>query len=160
MRLCNFRIDSNSVTYDESVRKNYYGGLKDLKYNPRVVRYVYCTRNNVNHARCIVKCYAKYMEKTKQLTEKREAFYLKPNLNSEILQYYDVVMSMNTLNQILPNLCKSAGLSRENVSLILRVTCPTRLFHSNVAEKLIRERTGHRCNGLLTYEKKKVRSRS
>ena len=85
LRLCNFRIDSKSVTYDESVSKNYHGGLKDLKYNPRVVRHVYCTRNNVNHARCIVKCYAKYMEKTKQLTEKQEAFYLKANLNPENL---------------------------------------------------------------------------
>ena len=71
LRLCNFRIDSKSVTYDESVSKNYHGGLKDLKYNPRVVRHVYCTRNNVNHARCIVKCYAKYMEKTKVDRETR-----------------------------------------------------------------------------------------
>ena len=35
----------------------------------------------------------------------------------------------------------------------LRVTCATRLFRSNVEDKLIRERTGHRSNALLAYGK-------
>jgi hypothetical protein len=33
------------------------------------------------------------------------------------------------------------------------MTCATLLFQSNVEDKLIRERTGHRSNALLVYEK-------
>ncbi len=32
LRVNNFRIDSVSVTYDESTSKTFYGGPKDLKY--------------------------------------------------------------------------------------------------------------------------------
>ena len=55
-------------------------------------------------------------------------------------------------NKILPDLYESAGFSRKT-SHCLRVTCATRLFQSNVEDKLIRERTGHRLNALLAYEK-------
>ena len=64
-----------------------------------------------------------------------------------------MVVGINTLNQIIPNMCEKAGLSRKT-SHCLRVTCATRLFQSNVEEKLIRERTGHRSSALLAYEKK------
>ena len=63
------------------------------------------------------------------------------------------MVGVNKLNEILPQLCESAGLSRKT-SHCLRVTCASRLFQSNVQEKLIRERTGHRSNALLGYEKK------
>ena len=35
----------------------------------------------------------------------------------------------------------------------LRIACATKLFDSGVEEKLLRERTGHRSDALLTYEK-------
>ncbi len=63
-----------------------------------------------------------------------------------------MVLGIHTLNKILPDLCESAGFSRKT-SHCLRVTCATRLFQSNVEDKLIRERTGHRSNALLAYEK-------
>ena len=34
LRFCNFRVDSVSITYDESISKNYHGGLNDIKYSP------------------------------------------------------------------------------------------------------------------------------
>jgi hypothetical protein len=40
LRFSNFRVDSESITYDESVSKTYHGGLNDLKYSPRVVKHV------------------------------------------------------------------------------------------------------------------------
>ena len=67
------------------------------------------------------------------------------------------MVGVNKLNEILPQLCESAGLSRKT-SHCLRVTCASRLFQSNVQEKLIREWTGHRSNALLGYEKKKRRA--
>ena len=47
-----------------------------------------------------------------------------------------MVMGVNTLNQILPNLCESAGLSRKTCHC-LRVICATKRFHCNAAEKSI-----------------------
>ena len=35
----------------------------------------------------------------------------------------------------------------------LRIDCATKLFDSGVEEKLLRERTGHGSDALLTYEK-------
>ena len=151
LRFCNFRVDSVSITYDESVSKNYHDGLNDIKYSPGVIKHVCCVGKETNHTRCIRKCYAKYLEKIKALAEKQEAFYFKPNLNE--YEYYNMVLGVNTLNQILPNMCEKAGLCRKT-SYCLRVTCAMRLFQSNVEEKLIRERTGHRSNALLAYEKK------
>ena len=88
-----------------------------------------------------MKCCAKYVGRKKQLTEKCEAFFFKPNLNPEILQCYDMVMGLNMRNQIVPNLCESAGLSRKTCHC-LRITCAERLFHI------------HRSNVVLANEKK------
>lgn len=153
LRVHNFRIDSNSVTYDESFSKTYHGGLKDLKYNPRVIQHICCLGKEVNHFPCIVNCYSTYIGKVKHLAKTNEAFYFKPNTNEAIVEYYNMVLGINTLNKILPDLCESAGFSRKT-SHCLRVTCASRLFQSEVQEKLIRERTGHRSNALLAYEKK------
>ena len=53
---------------------------------------------------------------------------------------------------LLPDLCEAAGLKRKTAHC-LRVTCASSLFNAGVEEKLIRERTGHRSNALLKYEK-------
>ena len=43
---------------------------------------------------------------------------------------------------------------KQNTAHCLRVTCVSSLFNAGVEEKLnIRERTGHRSNALLEYEK-------
>ena len=157
LRVNNFRIDSVSVTYDESTSKTFHGGLKDLKYSPRVTKHIgneayCCSGNDVNHFPCIVNCYSTYIEKVKDLAKVNEAFYFKPNNDANVFEYYNIVLGIHTLNKILPDLCESADFSRKT-SHCLRVTCATRLFQSNVENKLIRERTGHRLNAWLAYEK-------
>ncbi len=152
LRVNNFRIDSVSVTYDESTSKTFHGGLKDLKYSPRVTKHICCSGKDVNHFPCIVNCYGTYIEKVKDLAKVNEAFYFKPNNDANVFEYYNMVLGIHTLNKILPDLCESAGFSRKT-SHCLRVTCATRLFQSNVEDKLIRQRTGHRSNALLAYEK-------
>ena len=111
LRYSNFRVDSQTVTYDESVFKIYHGGLKDLKYKPRVVKHVCCTGKDINHQPCIVNCYAIYMEKIKELAGHVEAFYFKPNPNSEVLKFCQMPVGINTLNKVLPDLCSEAGWS-------------------------------------------------
>ena len=49
-------------------------------------------------------------------------------------------------------MCDAAGFKRKTAHS-LRVTCVSSLFNSGVEEKLIRERSGHRSNALLQYEK-------
>ena len=61
-------------------------------------------------------------------------------------------MGINSLNQILPDMCKAAGLRRKTAHC-LRVTCASSLFNARVDSKLIRNRTGHRSDALLKYEK-------
>jgi hypothetical protein len=60
------------------------------------------------------------------------------------ISFDKIPVGINTLNSILPNLCKAAGFKR--------VTCVSKLFNSNVQDKLIRERSGHRSNALCRYE--------
>lgn len=61
-------------------------------------------------------------------------------------------VGINTLNSILPDLCKAVGVKRKTAHS-LHVTCVTTLFNNEVEEKLIRERSGHRSNALFSYEK-------
>ena len=77
LRVNNFRIDSVSVTYDESTSKTFYGGLKYLKYTvlDRVTKHICCSGKDVNHFPCIVNCYSTYIEKVKDLAKVNEAFY-------------------------------------------------------------------------------------
>ena len=84
------------------------------------------------------------------LSKRNEAFYLRPK--SKTLSFENSPVGSNTLNSILPNLCKVAGI-KQKTSHCLRVTCVSKLLNSGVEEKLIRERTGHRSNALFAYEK-------
>ena len=155
LRYINLRVESNCIIYDESVSKTYHGGLKDLKYKPRVVKHVCCKENcELGHSRCLVECYKKYLEHIKTLSEEIDAFYFKPSLDETVFSYHRSPVGINTLNKILPDkLCGAAGLKKKT-SHSLRVTCATRLFQNCVQETLIRERTGHRSDALIRYEKK------
>ena len=82
LRCNNFRVDANSVTFEESVSKTYHGGLKDLKSSPRVIRYIRCPSDNSDHFPCLVNCYAKYLESVKSLSVKTDVFYFGPNSDS------------------------------------------------------------------------------
>ena len=68
------------------------------------------------------------------------------------LGFFKSAVGVNTLAKILPNMCKAVGV-KVKTSHTLRVTCATALFGKDVEEKLIRNRTVHRSNALLKYEK-------
>ena len=82
--------------------------------------------------------------------KRNEAFYFRPK--SKSFSFENSPVGINTLNSILPNLCKAAEIKRKTAHC-LPVTCVSKLFDSGVEEKLIRERTGHRSNALFAYEK-------
>ena len=61
-------------------------------------------------------------------------------------------MGINSLNRILPDMCKAKGLRRKT-ACCLGVTCASSLFNAVDDSKLIRDRTGHRSHALVKYEK-------
>ena len=74
------------------------------------------------------------------LSKRNEAFYFRPK--SKTLSFENSPVGINTLNSILPNLCKPAGIKRKTAHC-LRVTCVSNLFNSGIEEKLIRERMAY-----------------
>ena len=94
--------------------------------------------------------YQLYIGLVEILSKRNEAFYFGPR--SKTLSFENSPVGINTLNSILPNLCKAARIKRKT-SHCLRVTCVSKLLNSGVEEKLIRDRTGHRSNVLFAYEK-------
>lgn len=61
-------------------------------------------------------------------------------------------VGINTLNPLLPDMCGAVGIKRKTARC-LRVTCALSLFNAGVDRKLIRDRTGHRSDALMKYEK-------
>ncbi len=60
----------------------------------------------------------------------------------------------NTLAQIIPNMCKAAGISSRKTGHAGKVTCATVLYHQNFSDQLIKECTGHRSlEGLHRYKR-------
>ena len=82
------------------------------------------------------------------------AFYLRPDKRE--LGFQKSPGDINMLSQILPNMCKVAGV-KVKTSHRLRLTCARALFQHGVEEKLNRERTGHRLDALRRYEKSSVK---
>ena len=73
-------------------------------------------------------------------------------LSPSYFKFEKVPVGVNKLNDFLPEMCKAAGIKRKS-SHCLPVTCISSLFKAGVEEKLIRERTGHRSESLLKYER-------
>lgn len=63
-----------------------------------------------------------------------------------------IPVGINSVNRILSVMCKTAGVKREK-SHCLRETCASYPFNQGVDSKFVRDRTGHRSNALLKYEK-------
>ena len=82
-----------------------------------------------------------------------DSFYLRPR--KQKLAFDKSQVGINTLNGILPIMCKEAGIKPKSAHS-LRIAWSayaTKFCNSGVEENLIWERTGHRSDALLTYEK-------
>ena len=148
--LNNFVIGDNFIKFEENVSKTFHGGLLDLKYEPRVVRHICHEEGKEHTTRCLVKIYRLYISLAEICNKNGNAFYYRPD--NKQLGFFKSPVGVNTLAKILPNMCKAVGV-KVKTSHSLRVTCATALFEKGVEEKLIRDRTGHRSNALLRYEK-------
>ena len=147
--LGNIRVFDDFIKFEENVSKTFHGGICDLKYVPRSVTHI-CHPKGQSHERCLVEIYRLYIGLCETFGKDISAFYFKPN--PQKLGFYKTPMGINSLNKILPDLCSAVGIKKKTAHC-LRVTCASRLFQSNVDEKLIRERTAHVSNALFKYEK-------
>lgn len=149
LTLNNFELGPNFIKFEENLCKTFHGGLSDLKYIPKSVKHI-CHDIGEKHEPCLLEIYRLYIGLVEYRAKQIDAFYLRPSKTK--LAFEKSAVGINTLNALLPNMCKEVGVKRKTAHS-LRVSCATKLFNSGIQEKLIRERTGHRSNALLTYEK-------
>ena len=128
------------LRYKEDISKTCQGGLKHRKITPKEV---------IHHAseckeRCHVELYRKYMSLCP--TDGRDdMFYLTPLRHpKETCWYSRQPIGHNTLQKVVPELCRKAGITGHKTNHSLRVTTATKLYEKGVPEQLIMERTGHR----------------
>ena len=87
-----------------------------------------------------------------------DVFYLTPLPKKPIDPsqpwYSTTPVGRNQLNAMLREMCQEAGLSGKFTNHSLRAYGATTLFQAGVPEKLIQQRTGHRCiESLRRYER-------
>ena len=73
-------------------------------------------------------------------------FYCRPlpDDGSGIPRYGKQPVGRNKLSQIIPQMCKEAGIEGRKTGHSGKVTCATTLYRQDFSDQLIKERTGHR----------------
>ena len=67
--------------------------------------------------------------------------------------FQSVPIGRNQLAKMVPNMCSRAGIAGHKTNHSLRATAATDLYHANIPEKLIQERTGHKSvQALRVYQ--------
>ena len=138
-------------------RKTFQGGLLDLKYEPRVVRHIYHSVGE-HQKPCLIEYYRLYIGLVQICAKVVDAFYFRSN--AKRMCFDKLLVRINTLNRLLPDMCEAAGIRRKTAHCLL-VLSVSSLFNADVDMKLIRDRTGHRSAALMKYEKanKKVQTK-
>ena len=82
-------------------------------------------------------------------------FYLQPSHSpTDTCWYTRQPQGKTTLNNLVPRLCKLAGIEGYKTNHSLRATAATRLYQSGADEQQIMERTGHRSlEGVRSYKR-------
>jgi hypothetical protein len=133
------------LRYSEEVCKTQQGGLKHRKISKKdVVHHA----NLQNPSRCHVRLFRKYMSKCPK-NKRDDAFYLQvlKKQHPDGLWYSRQPLGVHTIQKVVPEICRKAGLQGHFTNHSLRVTAATNLYRNNVDEQLIMERTGHRSVG-------------
>ena len=142
-------------TYTEFGSKNHQGGFNSLNVKNKVVKQY---ENISNPQRCHVKMLDKYFEFLPKEAWSNNVFYLTPlsKMPTEPGKpwFTKTPVGRNRLNSMLKEMCKEAQIDGKFTNHSLRAYGATKLFQSNVPEKLIQQRTGHRSlDALRQYER-------
>ena len=149
LSLKNFELGPNVIKFEENLCKTFHGGLTDLKYAPKRIKHI-CHNVGEKHNPCLLEVYRMYNGLVQCKAKESDCFYLRAAKHK--FSFEKSLVGINTLNAILPNKCKKAEINRKTAHS-LQIACATKLFNSGFEEKLFHEKTSHRSNALLTYEK-------
>ena len=110
--------------------------------------------NVENPSRCFVRLFKLYLSRC-PCTAPADAFYLRPlDKPKTEVWYSNQAIGHNKLTTTVARLCKAANIEGFKTNHSLRATTATRLYHSNLDEQLIMERTGHRSiEGIRNYKR-------
>ena len=138
--------------YTEFISKNNQHRFKDINSTNKEV----CLYAQPGSNRCLVKLLDMYF---KYLPPQSIVFYLRPlssfadGTSLKKCSFSKQRVGVNTLKQIVPDICKKSGCGAKYSNHSLRVTAITRMFNSGVSEKKIAETSGHKSvKGLREYE--------
>ena len=110
--------------------------------------------------RCPVRLYELYNARCPD-NRPHGAFYLKPLTKYTASTWYAAVpVGVNTLGNIVKDLCKAAGFEGYFTNHSLRATAATRLFEAEVDEQLIKLKTGHTSDAVRSYKRPNERQLS
>jgi len=122
------------------VFKTSQGGLVSRKREPKVVTHY---QNVDDPKRCFIRLYKLYMSVCPK-DQPDNVFYLKPLSEPQGECWFSSVpIGHNMLQNVVPNLLKSAGVIGYYTNHSLKTTTATRLFEAGVDEQLIMQRTSH-----------------
>lgn len=139
--------------YTEHGSKNNQGGFTSLNQKNKVVRQYEC-----DSERCHVRILDKYLQALPSDAIKNDVFYLQPLAqvpsNPCAPWFKNIPVGKNSLGKMIKRMCNNVGISEGFTNHSLRAYGATTLFHAEVPEKLIQQRTGHHSvEALRRYER-------
>ena len=128
------------IQYTDFGSKTNRGGLKHMKVQNKTISQ-YENPSDADH--CVVNLFMKYFD---FIPNRDGHFYFQPlpNDGSGIPRFGKQAVGRNTLAQLIPEMCKAAGIPGRKTGHTGKVACTTTLYHQNFSDQLIKERTGHR----------------
>ncbi len=139
------KVDEKSrvyMQYTDYGNKSNRGGLK------HILRWTLKSSGNMkvytsDPEHCIVNIFVKYLL---YLPQDVDDFYCRPlpDDGSGIPRYGKQPVGRNKLSQIIPQMCKEAGIEGRKTGHSGKVTCATTLYRQDFSDQLIKDRTGHR----------------
>ena len=110
LSLKNFELGPNFIKFEENLCKTFHGGLTDLKYVPKRIKHI-CHNVGVKHNPCLLEVYRMYIGFVECKAKESDCFYLRAAKHK--FSFEKSPVGINTLNAILPNMCKEAGINRK-----------------------------------------------
>jgi len=102
-----FSFRPDVINFEENICKTFHGGIPDLTMKPRKVRHISHERGQ-EHDQCLAQFYQLNIGLVEILSKRNEIFCFRPK--SKTSSFGNSPLGINTLNSILPNLCKAAGI--------------------------------------------------
>ena len=148
-----FKTDSSGIEFirytEDFGLKTHKGGLKYRKTDRKVVDMY----PSSNVSRCPVAILSKYFSMLPK-SDVCKALYLQPKKNfTPNCWYLDRPVGVNTLREVVKNVCIKASMDGFYTNHSLRSSAATRMYRGGIEEQIIQEITGHRSNCVHSYKR-------